>query len=189
MNIFTDFHHAGLLQSLILLFERRLKGAVYRPIGMNWYHKGYWNVYPHIDTARQYLEIGNTPKDNTPPLNVVKTQNNDVYKCQDIDSGETNKGITFEGFMALPIDFIIASIPQHLYPFKRLKSIHPNNPKLIYQIGNEWNIPTEHLKGIDAILCSAYVDINNFEKIPHVIYHQEFDTEVFSYSPPTQTKK
>ena len=55
--VFTDFHHAGLLNSLILLFEGRMHGAVYRPIGIDWANKGYWAIYDHPATRQQYLTL------------------------------------------------------------------------------------------------------------------------------------
>src|SRR3990167_1968898 len=103
-NVFTDFHHAGLLNSLIMLFEGRLGGAVYRPIGTEWHEKGYWKIYDHPATVQQYLGIGGAAPDGSPKLNQVVggpiSQGVPLlYFCKDIDSGKTNKAITFEGFM------------------------------------------------------------------------------------------
>lgn len=185
-NVFTDFHHAGLLQSLILLFERRLGGNVYRPIGMEWADKGFWKVYDHPATQAQFLNVGGATPDGTPRLNDVvqltaaKAVDDSkkvwVYKCQDIDSGSYNRAITYEGFMNMPIDIVIASLPQHIEPFKKLCALHPMEPKLIYQIGNAWNIPDN--MSVSNVMASA--------KIPSVPpgvnfieYHQEFDLDIF----------
>lgn len=182
-NVFTDFHHAGLLQSLILLFEKRLGGKVYRPIGMEWAEKGYWKIYDHPATQAQYLGIGSATPDGTPPLNDVEKMvgngrgdgNNFVYFCHDIDSGFTNKAITLEGFMSMKIDIVIASLPQHIEPFRRLCEAHPNQPRLVYQIGNQWNIPEGLI--VKNVMASAKIEAP--VNVNFISYHQEFDRQIF----------
>lgn len=181
LKIFTDFHHAGLLHSLILLFEDRLGGEVYRPIGREWYNEGYWHVFNHPDTVGQYLDIGGATPDGTPKLNEVESVTGETlsvaqyYNCYDIDSGFTNKAITYDGFLNLDFDIVIASIPDHIEPFKKLTMIHPNRPKLIFQIGNAW---TTGAGQADNIMASAVIH-NVPENINFVSYHQEFDLQTF----------
>lgn len=194
MRVFTDFHHAGLLQSLILLFEKRLGGEVYRPIGTEWYKNGFWKVYDHPATVEQFLGIGGATPDGTPQLNDVQKivgvgrgyGNAFVYHCKDIDSDETNKAITLQGFMALPFDIVIASLPYHIEPFKRLCEMHPSHPKLIYQIGNAWTVDAGLAPNVmaSAIINDVPKDVNL------ITYHQEFDTEkIFTYTPPVESNK
>jgi hypothetical protein len=182
-NVFTDFHHASLLNSFIMLFEKRLDGIVYRPIGMEWAEKGFWKVYDHPATQAQYLSPGSTPHDGTAPLNdVVKESGGlwkprpDIYWCNDIDSGQTNKAIDLGTFMSLPIDIVIASLPQHIEPFKKLCQMHPNKPKFIYQIGNAWNVPEDGT--VKNVMASARVP-NVPDGINYISYHQEFDLQIF----------
>lgn len=184
MKVFTDFHHAGLLQSFILLFEKRLNGEVYRPIGIDWHTRGYWKVYDHPATVQQFLGIGGATPDGSPKLNEVVTKEPPVYNCQDIDSGETNKAITYEGFMSMPFDIVIASLPYHIEPFKRLCAEHPNHPKLIYQIGNAWTVGAGLAPNImaSAIINDVPKDVN------FITYHQEFDLNIFNYTPPNDSK-
>lgn len=180
-TIFTDFHHASLLNSFILLFEKRLKGKVYRPIGIEWAESGYWKVYDHPATQAQFLTLdqGYRPIDGTPPLNQfvenVENPEEGVYYCQDIDSGKYNKAITLEKFYELPIDIVIASMPQHVQSFKKLCESHKNKPKLIFQIGNAWSVEAGSAKNV---MASAIVD-NVPEGINFISYHQEFDLDVF----------
>lgn len=180
-TVFTDFHHAGLLNSLIMLFEDRLNGVVYRPIGEDWHKKGYWKVFNHPATVKQYLGIGGATPDGTPPLNeVIQRQmsaegETGVYLCQDIDSGQYNKGITFDEFLKRNIDFVIASIPQHIQPFKKLIREHKPNAKLIYQIGNAWTVEAGEATNI---MASAIVN-NVPPGVNFVTYHQEFDLDIF----------
>ncbi len=176
-NVFTDFHHAGLLNSLIMLFEGRLGGNVYRPIGMEWADQGMWKIYDHPATQAQFLGIGSATPDGSPPLNEV-TQNpiEGIYHCKDIESDTTNKAITYNAFMALPIDIVIASIPAHLEPFRELCRRHECHPKLIYQIGNSWTIEA----GIAPNVMASAI-IHDVPRHVHFIsYHQEFDTKIFA---------
>jgi len=179
MNVFCDFHHASLLQSFILLFEKRLGGKVYRPIGVDWYEKGYWKVYDHPATVQQFLAVGGATPDNTPELNNLEENSSPgIYLCKDIDSGKTNKAITLDAFFYYDFDIVIASIPQHLPLFRKLCDEHPSHPKLIYQIGNAWPIDADVLKYTKNVMASALIpdypkDINLIQ------YHQEFDTDIF----------
>lgn len=179
--VFTDFHHASLLNSLIMLFEGRLGGNVYRPIGIDWAEKGYWNVYDHPATQAQFLTLdqGYRPIDGTPPLNQfvenVPNPEDGVYYCQDIDSGKYNKAITLDKFLELPINVVIASIPSHIEPFKKLCALHPNKPKLIFQIGNAWTVEAGTAPNV---MASAIIH-NVPEHINFISYHQEFDLLTF----------
>lgn len=184
MLVFTDFHHASLLNSLILLFEKRLQGQLFRPIGLDWHSKGYWRLADHPATAEQFLGMGqaSTPVDGTERLNEVVDKIDGVYYCHDIGSHQTNKAITLDTFMRLPIDIVIASVPQHLESFLRLCDIHPNKPKFIFQVGNAWNLPP-----INSDPRNKRINVLASAKIPefqkqgyHVIeYHQEFNREIY----------
>lgn len=157
MRVFSDRHHAGLTQSLRLLFEKRLGYELYFQKGLEWYHEGYWNIYPHPDTAKQYLER----------------------------ELEGVNGITLEEFKNTNFDILIASIPQHIEPFKKLISLYQPQAKLIYQVGNAWNIPNNSVGNVmaSAIIPNIPVQIN------FVQYHQEFDLDTFYYSPPDLKSK
>lgn len=178
LNVMVDFHHASLLNSFILLFENRLGGNVYRPIGLEWAEKGFWNIYDHPATRAQFLTMdqGYRPVDGTAPLNNIGQVQDNVYYCQDIDSGSYNKAITLDTFFDMDIDIIIATIPQHVEPFNRLSALHKNHPKVIYQIGNSWNVPFD--TPVKNIMASARLPFKP-EGFNIVEYHQEFDTKIF----------
>lgn len=188
--VFTDFHHASLLYSLIILFEKRLGGRVYRPIGMEWATEGYWKVYDHPATQLQYLttDQGYKPADGTDPLNIftkVKDPEPGVYYCQDIDSGYYNRAISLDKFFELPIDIVIASLPSHIEPFKKLCELHPNKPKLIFQIGNAW---TTEAGLAPNVMASATIH-NVPPEINFISYHQEFNLDIFKPDPDLVQKK
>lgn len=176
MRVLTDFHHAGLLHSLILLFEDRLGGELYRPIGLEWADEGFWAVFDHPATREQYLTLNQAykPTDWSPPLNtVLKEPEKGIYYCQDIDSGYFNKAITLEKFKSLKFDIIIASLPQHIEPFQRLIRQYQPQAKLIFQVGNQWD-------GIYAPNIMASAKLTNVpSEINYIEYHQEFDLEMF----------
>lgn len=178
MRVLADFQHSGLLHSLVMLFEGRLGGEVYRPIGTEWHTAGYWAVYSHPATVEQFLGIGGATPDGSAPLNNVYTQQNDIYHCKDITGDRTNKAITLEGFFSRRFDIVIASIPQHIEPFKRLCELHPCKPKLIYQIGNAWTVEAGIASNVlaSAIIHGVPTDVN------FVSYHQEFDLKVFRFN-------
>lgn len=167
-----------------MLFEGRLGGQVYRPIGEEWYSNGFWKIYDHPATVNQYLGIGGATPDGSPKLNEVTgilsptlEGVREAYLCHDIEGDSTNKAITFDEFMRSKFDIVIASIPQHIEPFKRLCELHPNHPKLIYQIGNAWNIPEG--VGVNNVMASAVIP-NVPVGINFVSYHQEFDLSTFN---------
>jgi len=174
-KVLVDFHHSSLLQSFIFLFERRLGGDVFRPIGTEWAEFGYWKVYEHPATIQQFLGINGATPDGTRPLNDVVSESNGIYHCHDIDSNETNKAIIYKAFMEMDIDIVIASLPVHIEPFKKLCELHPSKPKLIYQIGNAWTT--------DAGIAPNIMASANIQGVPadinFITYHQEFDTNIF----------
>lgn len=180
MNVFVDFHHTALLRSLIMLFEGRLGGKIYRPIGMDWATNGFWKVYDHPATQAQFLSLdqGFRPIDGTPPLNLFSYPENpepDVYYCADPENDTYNKAITFEKFREMDIDIIIATIPQHVEPFKRLIKEFKPNAKLILQVGNNWH--WEKLDVANVMASTAPKEVPADKNV--VFYHQEFDLDVF----------
>jgi hypothetical protein len=185
-KILSDYHHSALLNSTIMLFEERLGGAVYRPIGMDWVNEGYWAVYNHPATQEQYLTTaqGYKPEDGTAPLNDIEKFEEGVYYCHDISSGKYNKAITLEQFKKMDIDILIASLPQHIKLYQKLIKDHKPNAKLIYQIGNQWNV--QEVDNVKNVLASAMISFP--AGINGVTYHQEFPLDVFAPAEPVNSK-
>lgn len=177
MKVFTDYHHQGLLESLISLFENRLGGTLYRPIGLEWFNEGYWKINNLEPTAKQYLLPGSIPEDGTIPLN-----------------DDLSRTITLGDFKNTEFDIIIASLPQHIAPFRELIDKYQPQAKLIFQIGNAWNIEDSQARMIDGVMASALPKIDrtylghNGEPLHLVTYHQEFPVNVF-YPPRFRAKK
>ena len=179
-TVFSDQHHLSLYNSLSILFEQRLGGTLYRPIGKDWFTKGYWRMAElynnHPSTIEQYLGInpGYNPPDGSKPLNRVKKIEDDVYYIYDPEYLYYHKAITLEKFMKTKIDIVIASLPQHISSFQLLCNNHPDHPKLIYQVGNAWTVSEGYAKNI---MASANITVP--DKTNLTIYHQEFDLNIF----------
>lgn len=189
MRIFADFHHVSLYNSLRLTFQRRLGGHIDRPIGMEWYHEGFWAIYPHPDTAKQYLDLEQAfvPADGTPVLNDVTGGVGDHYFVRDGEYDWPATAVTLETFKQTPYDYLICSIPQHIKPFLELRRLYQPNAKVIFQAGNNWSLDGLDLEGVDMVLASIKPQDHHL-KVPVVFYHQEFDTEIFSEKPIQHTR-
>lgn len=176
LSIFSDFHHQGLYASFHYLFENRLGHELYRPIGKEWFDKGFWKIaepynnYP--GTIEQYLgDRDFVPSDGSPSLNIP------AGFCCVLDTTHhfKQKVLTFEEFCNTDIDIIIATIPAHVPTYKRLIKEYKPTAKLIYHIGNiGWHesVPSE-AENIMASVKEFKTDKNA------VFYRQEFDLNVF----------
>ena len=179
MKILVDYHHTSLLRSLIMLFEDRLDIQVYRPIGLDWYECGFWAVHPARDTAEQYLSLDQAyrPTDGTPPLNQLAGDlDGGVHYCHDPGTPERpTRACTLEYVRSQRWDYVLASMPQHIAPFRALaKEV---GATLLVQAGNEWPIQQWYGANLLASIASRPLpsDINA------VFYHQEFDINTFRY--------
>lgn len=178
-NVFADYHHTSLYHSLHILFEKRLGGTLYRPLGNEWLDGGYWlmaTIYNnHPLTVAQYLGVRPDYLNPSPGH----------YLAFDPEYNYDHNAITVGKFMALPIDFVIATIPAHIPSFYQLAQDHPNKPKVIFQVGNAWEIdPAQPIKNI---MASALLP-NHPSGFNIVEYHQEFDLSVFAPQPTTDSQ-
>ena len=164
MNIFTDYHHSGLLYSFHLLFEKRLGHRIYRPIGMEWFDKGFWNIAKpygnNIETVKQFLSMRDTQSLNgSPPLNTIVGRNpmHPFYRVYDSYHDYEQKALSFMQFLEMDIDIIIASIPDHWATYKRLRDQFKPKAKLICHMGNMFNEISEkmHDGTVDNLMAST----------------------------------
>jgi len=192
MKIFADMHHAGLFASFHYLFENRLGFELYRPIGMEWFEKGYWKIAEtynnNIGTVKQFLQVSSLPSDGTPPLNNTNTALENPILIEERNHGYIQKALRLDEFLALDIDVIIASIPAHIHAYRKLIRDYDLKAKLVYHIGNIFwhnNIPWHE---VDNVMAS----VKPF-KVPEgknvVFYRQEFDTNLFKPLTPEDYEK
>ena len=186
MRVFADRHHSGLAASLHYLLENRLGHELYFPIGMEWEERGYWKIHEPYnfakETARQFLEINYTPNDGTNPLNNLTFVPQDgVHHIWDFNNEYYQKAITFQKFLELDIDIVIASIPAHVPAYRKMLKDIGSPAKLIYQIGNiEWHnqVPWDMVDGVMASVKEFPVPNGKHA----VFYRQEFNIDFFDQS-------
>lgn len=179
MNILVDFHHSSLLRSFVLLFENRLGHKVYRPIGMEWYEEGYWDIFPSIETAKQFLLPNHSEiLDNTSPLNDVYKKCSDELLISDPGGDSYHRAIFLSSFKDMEFDIVIASIPQHINIFKNLIKNFQPKAKFIFQVGNNWSIDNNENYNVMFSTKPFLLPSN----INGIFYHQEFDLNFFKPS-------
>lgn len=186
MNILADYHHAGLYHSLYMLFEERLGLNLFRPIGMEWANKGYWRYYPHPETQKQFLGLHQTSLKPKSQLNKDRRIEDGVYYIWEPSEHFEHRAITLDKFKEMDIDILLASVPQHLSTFAELIANFKPDAKLVFQMGNEF--PTYDW-GLVRNLMSSTAPFEVPDDVNSVFYHQEFDLDVFKYTPPKQTGK
>jgi len=185
LRVFADLHHGDLYYSLILLFEKRLGMNLYRPIGLDWFKKGFWKIAEPYgnppDTIGQYLE----------PPSVEKSANwvsrygdsqlvDDIYyiPARAPDGFYTQKAITLEKFLTMDFDIIIASYLGHEECYSKLVSKYKPNAKFIFQLGN---IGWQPRWAKNVLLA---MDFDMPPNINYIKYYPEHH-EDYSYIPPT----
>lgn len=187
MNIFADFHHDALYNSLLMLFEDRLGCNLYRAIGRAWYDNGYWNL-GQGGTIGQYLDIhiqkdfDRLYRDKDPlytHLNAnIEDEKDGLYSVNYAyyDTPKPHKCVTLDKFTRMKFDIVLSSIPQHLEPFNSLVNKYQKQAKHIFQVGNNGWSP----RNIHNIMSSAKtLDLSQYSN--SIFYHQEFDIDIFKY--------
>ena len=191
MNVFADLHHEGLYDSFKMLFEDRLGGKLFRPVGLEWFQEGFWKIaelYNNApDTIGQFLELRDIkeypfiPPFSDKSLNEIKEQTKDYYV---MNVGTGQKAITLEQFKNMDIDIVIASIPAHFVAYAELIKKYKPNAKLICHYGNNWLMSNYQQDNVMASILPQPIPNNTNV----VFYHQEFDLNIFKYKEPTISK-
>jgi len=187
-GIFADLHHGGLYHSLQLL-ANRLGLEIYRPIGEEWFHEGYWKIAEpygnHPDTIKQYL--------STEPYELVNHYCNTgaqeihpgYYSIQDEAHNGEHKALTFECFKDTKFDVLLVSYPWHLESWIQLQKKYQPQAKLVLQVGNNgWQ---NFFSAVNNVLSSAR-HAHVPKHLNYVEYHQEFELDIFKPDPELQTK-
>lgn len=178
--VFSDYHHSALFYSLKLLIEDRLGGTLFRPVGMEWFDRGFWAIAEpyknNIDTIKQYLWIKSDfkPIDGTVRLNTVINKKSTHFKVQELYHNYIQKAITWDQFMIIPIDILIASIPRHWILYQKLAKLHPSKPKVICHLGNIFWENEELIK--EGKVKNLLASVKPFilpSGVNVVFYHQE----------------
>ncbi len=187
MNVLADYHHGDLYYSLHSLFEKRLKMNLFRPLGLEWFNKGFWKVAEPYgnppDTINQGLGIPKEiwSRDKEPIQKYGDSQLIDgVYHIPAKAPGEyyIQKGITFEKFLKMDFDFIVATYFGHELPYVHLVQKYKPNAVYIRQIGNALSRP----KYCRNVLLATNTPMP--PKVNYIKYHPEHHKD-YCYAPPT----
>ena len=186
MKIFCDLHHGDLYYSLHRLFVERLGLELYRPIGLDWFLKGFWKIaepYGNAqDTINQYLDInerGYVPYKN---LNGQHYVEDDIYYVYEPGHKYYQRSITLEKFRSMTFDVIISSISSHDIPYLRLRNFYQPKAKLIAHLGNAGQ-QTSFVNIIYSIPFNPPSNKNT------VLVHQELDPNIYFPSEPNLETK
>ncbi len=177
VSVLVDFHHQSLLQSFYLLFQK-WGWNMYIPLGREWFHEGYWEIYHKASITdgllTQYLDICN--RWGLLGKEECKAREHLGYPATDAKADFPNiLDLTLEECKKISLDIIIATTPQSYKAFKRLKNDHHPHARLILETGNNFPIYLE--KDEYLLSSSRYTyEINNCNKC---FYHQRFDTDFF----------
>lgn len=181
MNIFADYHHGDLYYGFHLLFENRLGHKLFRPIGMDWFHEGYWKIgdsYPDPhDTAMQYLSTEGYTGEF--PANMEYYVEDDIYYTYQRPQDFYHKAITLETFKKMDFDVVISSIPPHDEAYAKMLKKYQPQAKHICHVGN-----TSQKSSCKNIMSSIHPGSFLVLSYQNVVFcRQEFDINVFKYVP------
>ena len=168
----ADLHHGELYRSLQMLFEERLGGTLYRPIGREWFESGLWHGPPQA--VDQYLGI---------PDGIAYPIEDGIYGYPAYESGPFEQHcITLEKFYQTDFDFIVASIRQHEVVYRTLAD--EKNAVFIRELGNNFDM-------FDPNVCKNIMNSTTLAIGPEtnsVTYHPEFSLSEYRYEPPENRK-
>ena len=169
MNVLVDRHHHALFYGLQLLFEDRLGGNVFTPIGHEWWDEGYWRFgegYGDDRLARQFLNPDNFSRGGTydghhPEREIL--------------------GITLAEARETRWDYVVATVQDNERGFHRFAQ--ETGAKYVVQVGNTAQMVNW---GLDPLaLVSSEVPIRG----RGVLMHQPFDHDTtFAYREPIKSR-
>lgn len=168
-RILADMHHPTLWESYNLLFGDRLGWDIYRPLGMEWYQKGYWR-HEHFWAGDQFAKLFLPHKE-------VDVLRDGYYERADPNNlGRVFKMVTVDQAYALGFDWLISSVPGNQLGFAQFAG--RVGAKAGVQIGNN-----EHTLAWD--LAELVLDSTSTHRAPigheskHILYDQEIDLRLY----------
>lgn len=169
-KVLADWHHPALWESLSILFEDRFGWEIYSMGGDKWTANGwtYSNGPPIAWSAADYLSMSGA----------VEVRDH-WERVEPEYPTRPRKMVTVDQAHEMSWDFVLGSVAEHQRPFAALAD--KLGARLIHQVGNaRHHIDT----GVPQIvLASSNVKLR--PRVPHVIYHQEFDRDLFAPVPVT----
>ena len=181
MRVLADYHHGDLYYSLHLLFEERLKANLFRPIGLEWFEKGFWKIaepYGNApDTIDQYLGVPKDTWDRTkePIQKYGEVELIDGVYHIPVKVGSEQyiqKAITFSEFLKMDFAFVVASYAGHDLPYANLVQKYKPTAVYIRHIANISEQP-EHSRNVLLAMNTPMRPSVNFVKY-HPEHHKEY---------------
>jgi hypothetical protein len=182
MKVFVDLHHSDLYYSLHLLLEKRLGFELYRPVGMDWFNEGYWQIakpYSNdLSIVKQFLNIDIDHPERYHPScgNYIVSCKNNIYYVYEPIHDYYQKAITLETFKNTKFDLIISTVQEHDHTFQILKDKYQPTAKHIAQLGNVGQ-KTEVKDVFHSVTYKPYPYQNS------ALIHQEIDTNLYKFTP------
>jgi len=159
---------------------------LFRPIGLDWFTKGFWKIAEPYgnppDTIDQYLGVPDKEwhsriLDPVQQYGEVEFIDGIYYIPLKIGSGEyTQKAITFDTFLKMDFDLIVATYLRHDEPYAKLVQEYMPKATYIRHIGDTGVLPT-HTRNVLAAIKTPMPDTNC------LTYHPEHHVD-YSYSAP-----
>lgn len=162
--VLADWHHPALWESLRLLFEERLGLPLYSPMGMEWREHG-WRLTDGTPGWRMedYLVYPDAVDMGT------------HYELTEADYPQhPRKLLTRAQANQMRFAFVVSSVAVHQRSFARLAQVFGAQP--VHQVGNARHYIDRSVR--QFIISNAEI------KAADVVYHQEFDIEMFHPAPP-----
>lgn len=176
MRVLVDFHHHDLWESLELLCDR-LGWDLYRPIGMEWFEREYWNFERkwHNDAvAHQYLDLWGSDRN----------AGNHWERDDRSHPGRVQKMLSLAQARDLRPDIVIASVAHN----------HEGLHRFASEVGAHFGIHLGNVRFSAIDMAEDRWDLAEFGIVtsllpvtppkPHVVVHQEFSLTDFRYEPP-----
>lgn len=203
MKVFCDLHHFDLFYSFQIIFGH-LGWELYRPIGEDWYHSGFWDLSSGLPVIEAYLstEDGRAaeimkghPVLQNPEwarygiemlrIGEIEDLGSGFYQVLDLSKNKTQKACTLEAFCDTNFDIVISSVPQHFNIYQDLIAQYKTDAKHIFHMGpgnTNWTVPP----GAKNLMLHT-PPLGEYLHTNHVFYCQPFDLDVFRYKPPSVT--
>lgn len=185
LKVLIDQHHTDLFRGFQMLFEQRLGYEVYRPSGPEWYPRFYWhpiegealgNLMPHaVFDPLVHKSVLPPPEDQSKGK-----------LWQNFRLG-LNDGVRFRWMtldQAKDLDLIVCTIARNESRFHDLKNYLGLKCPIVRYTGN--TMESLNLDHFDIFLPAYLPDYEQYVKTgkkPGILYHPEFDENLYSYSP------
>lgn len=173
--VFTEWHHGGLFHFISLLFEKRLGGMVFGPVGYEWEREGFWRLSKLPDTIKQYLEPSYT-----------KEASDGWHYYYDKAELSTQRRIFLEEFKKMKFDIILCTLQEHEYSFRELWQKYQLQAKYIRLTGNVG-------EQVNWDNFYNYIDTSGLYQptasINSIVINQEFPLDYFYYQDPMNHRR